>query len=204
MFFLLASQLANAASSNVGMRVKNNCDVTLYFAPFVEGKEYEAISVSPGTERGIVTSYNNEYMFISAYQAEVDNKNLTTVSPNAVQDQLQYNGGHYSLEVLATGDYDSYGAYIVGEPYITPHQGTDYYVLPVSCPQAPPQITTVTFAWNDIEANSPQGLSSTADLLASMLSHKYSGYKLMDTKIIKNSNAATYNIALKYYDTNQS
>lgn len=66
-------------------------------------------------------------------------------------------------------------------------------------PGPPAQITTVDFKWSGIEANSPQGLSSTVDLLTSMLSNRYQNYELIDTKITKDKNNA-YDIDIKYHD----
>ena len=69
-------------------------------------------------------------------------------------------------------------------------------------PGPPAKITTVDFKWDGIEANNPQGLSSTVDLLTSMLGKRYPSYELIDTKITKGSNNA-YDIDIKYHDTDK-
>lgn len=194
---LLTSSCITQPVHATSYRIENKCSETMYAAPFDGSHTYGPWSIDPGSTKGTSSFGAGSYFFVSLDEDQVDHKNVDTVDSDVLQTKLTSNG----MDVITPGRY------FPGDSYKSTYNGSTAYVLPVSCDDPTPEprstITTVTFSWHDIEANSSQMLSSTMDLLTKMLSTRYSEYEHISTTISQDESDGKHDIAIKFHDTSK-
>lgn len=196
---LTASQAYSSSAYNYGVQIANKTNNTFYVEWYEDNLCKSATgpdTLKPNNTTTPFTpsSIDNVYGIVSANETDL-NCGFISDLPSSVL-IANVGGGH--MDIMQEGDFD------VSDEKITtgliPDPIYQFNINGYNGPApVPAKITTVDFKWDGIESNNVQKLSSTVDLLTSMLSKRYPNYELIDSKITKYS-VGTYDIDIKYHD----
>jgi len=213
LFSCLAVSSAQCYAVNDFLEWANQTEVTLYYMVMHEDSSGNFTCTNKGTSLALLpdgmesetvdasSAYVYSIVSTESFSLACDSSVLNQPS-NVLVTKYTYSEGSNKSQILQESASFDTQVYVLSNNDSRTYEYSMSNYTPTPPPPTPANITTVSFSWNNSQGNSPQGLSSTAELLAQMLNKKYPQYEYMNTEITKNSDNK-YDLTIKYHDTSK-